>query len=181
MALRKDALCAAADFILIAEKCGRETEGLVATVGEIAALPGASNAIPGEVRLTLDLRHARDELREAAKARLREAANSICASRGLKVEWQLVQETAAVSCDPRLSSLLERALTPHQSQAMKLTSGAGHDAAVLAAITPVAMLFVRCQGGVSHHPDESVAIEDVHVAIEVTNEFIALLAKDGMK
>jgi len=58
-----------------------------------------------------------------------------------------------------------------------LSSGAGHDAAVMAGITPVAMLFIRCKGGISHHPDESVNVNDVRVSLEVLNDFLLSLAK----
>ena len=61
----------------------------------------------------------------------------------------------------------------------ELPSGAGHDAAAMAAICPVAMLFVRCQGGISHHPDECATEGDVRVAIGVMNEFLALLAQNS--
>src|SRR5205085_1693962 len=151
-----DALCAAANFILTAETLAKKTSRLVATVGQIMASPGASNVIPGEVQLTLDVRHAQDSVRNRAVDKLSQEGDAIAAARRIALEWELVHEAAAVQCDARLSSILENALGAYQPQVLRLSSGAGHDAVALAAVTPVAMLFVRCRGGVSHHPDEFV-------------------------
>ena len=71
-----------------------------------------------------------------------------------------------------------RAAKLHQPQIIRLPSGAGHDAAILARITPVAMLFIRCKGGISHHPDESASRQDVRVALAVLNDFLRLLASE---
>jgi len=175
MALRKDALCAAAEFVLAVEKIGREISGLVATVGKIEIAPNASNVIPGEVILTLDLRHQDDAVREAARNSLHQTLMEIGERRGVRAEFQLVQETASSPCSPELSALLRSAAAKNQPEVITLASGAGHDAAVMAGITPVAMLFVRCKDGVSHHPDESVFAADIGVAISVLSDFISLL------
>jgi len=178
MNLRRDALCAAAELISTVETfaCSRRGDeadsGLVATVGEITALPGASNVIPGEVKLSLDVRHAKDLDRERAVASLKQMAARIARRRGIELSIEVVHQSAAVACDRRLSRLLARAATDHQRHVPSLPSGAGHDAAAMAAITPVAMLFVRCKGGISHHPDESVRLEDVRTAISVMGDFI---------
>ena len=177
MNLRQDALCAAAEFILAAENLARKTLGLVATVGQIKAEPGASNVIPGEVFLTLDLRHARDSVRKTERKKLKRAASEIAARRKLKLNFETVHETAAVDCSEKLSSLLTDSVNRIQKKSIELPSGAGHDAAVMAKITPTAMLFVRCKNGVSHHPDELAKVEDVDVALEVLNDFILSLAK----
>jgi allantoate deiminase len=176
MKMRRDALCAAAEFVLAVEKHARKTRGLVATVGQIQAEPNASNVIPGAVSLTLDVRHQDDSVRRSASAKFRKLAGQIAATRGLKVVNELVQETGAVPCCPALSGLLKRAGKMHQAQVPELPSGAGHDAAVLAKITPVAMLFVRCNKGISHNPAESVRIQDVRVALAVLRDFLQLLA-----
>jgi allantoate deiminase len=175
MPLRRDALCAAAEFILTAESLARATEGLVATVGQAAILPGASNVIPGEIRLSIDVRHPKDVARAKAMKTLQRAALSVARSRNVKSVWQLVQETPAVECDPALTRSLRDVVRRRQKTALELHSGAGHDAAIMAAITPVSMLFVRCKGGISHHPDESVAVKDVAAAIQVTSDFLQSL------
>jgi allantoate deiminase len=173
MALRRDALTAAAEWILAVEELARDDDALVATVGEAAIAPGASNVIPGRVALSLDVRHAQDAARESACARLRERAHAIAAARGLAVDWELVQETAAVACSPQLTDALAAAVRDRGHRVVCLTSGAGHDAAVMAALTPVAMLFVRCAGGISHSPEEAVTAADVASAIDVVVRFLA--------
>jgi len=179
MNLRRDALCAAAEFVLAAEALAQDRGGLVATVGEIAAWPGASNVIPGEARLSLDVRHPDDTVRRRAGDQLKKRAEEIAAERGVQVRWELVHETPAVVCDRRLTAVLNEAVKRRQKTSPLLASGAGHDAAAMAAVAPVAMLFVRCKGGISHHPDESVTSEDVHVAIQVMSDFIAEMAKSA--
>jgi allantoate deiminase len=185
MNLRRDALCAAAEFISTAEtfarrrRASRDNEadsGIVATVGEITASPGSSNVIPGEVRLSLDLRHVKDSVRERAVAALKKKAAQIARIRNIKLSAGVVHQNPAVTCDRRLSSFLAEAAAHHQKQVPLLPSGAGHDAAAMAAITPVAMLFVRCKSGISHHPDESVRLEDVQTAISVMGNFIERFA-----
>ena len=179
MDLRQDALCAAAEFIVAVENFARKTNGLVATVGQIHAEPGASNVIPGAATLTLDVRHRKDSVRLAGCAALQKLARRIAGARTTRMAWQSIQQTASVPCSPQLSGRLKRAVKRHQRELVTLPSGAGHDAAVMAQIIPAAMLFVRCKGGVSHHPAESVKPADVHTAIEVLEDFIQTLAKEN--
>ena len=179
MKSRKDALCAAAEFVLDVETACKVQPGAVATVGEISALPGAVNVIPGEARLSLDLRHGDDAVRERLRDHFEQRAGEIARARRCGQEWRLRQETAAVPVDPRLSALLGRAVEDAGITVHRLPSGAGHDAAQMAALTPIAMLFVRCEGGISHNPAESVAKEDVAVAIEVMGRFLQLVAERG--
>jgi allantoate deiminase len=178
MEARQDALCAAAEFVLEAESAARVEPEAVATVGEISALPGAVNVIPGKARCSLDIRHPDDATRERLRDYLERRAKEIAASRGCEHEWQLRQETPAVPADPGLSALLGRAVEESGVTLRRLPSGAGHDAAQMAALTPVAMLFVRCKEGISHNPAESVESEDVGVAIDVMSHFRGLLAQD---
>jgi allantoate deiminase len=176
MAQRRDALAAAAEFIVATENCAQSLAGLVATVGQIEARPGASNVIPGEVVLSVDVRHATDPARQDGCARLQESATRIGEKRNITVEWEVLHDVQSVPCSYELSALLGKAARQHLVEITELPSGAGHDAAVMGDITPVAMLFVRCKGGISHHPDESVTVEDVAVAIAVMNDFLRLLA-----
>jgi allantoate deiminase len=175
MSLRRDALTAAAEWILAVERTARETEGLVATVGEAHVEPGAGNVVPGRVALTLDVRHADDAAREAARDALRDRARAIAATRDLDVAWEIVQETAAVACSAQLADALGAAARACGHRDLRLISGAGHDAAVIAGLTPVATLFVRCAGGISHNPAESVTHADVAAAIEVMGRFLEAL------
>jgi allantoate deiminase len=174
MDLRRDALAAAAEWILTVENFGQGTEGLVATVGETTVEPGAGNVIPGRVTLSLDVRHADDGIREAARERLLRGAAAIAKRRGVGATWSVVQETAAVACDPALTDALAAAAG---GDVPRLPSGAGHDAAVMSHLAPVAMLFVRCHKGISHNPAESVTAADVAAAIDVTTKFLQALGR----
>ena len=176
MSLRRDALCAAAEFVLAVEALAQVRGGLVATVGEIAALPGAGNVIPGEGRLSLDVRHPDDTARIKAGEELKQRAEEIAAERGVALKWEIVHQASAVICDRRLTLHLENAVKRQQKEAPLLASGAGHDAAAMAAICPVAMLFVRCKGGISHNPAESASEADVRVAIAAMNDFLKSLS-----
>jgi allantoate deiminase len=178
MDMRRDALCAAAEFVLAAEALARETHGLVATVGQLAAEPGASNVIPGLVTLSLDVRHQDDATRQRAVARLRERATQIAETRLVALGWQPVQESGSVRCDPALATLLARAVEAQGYPALTLASGAGHDGVALAGLTRVAMLFVRCKSGVSHNPAEAVDAADVAAAIDVVGRFLESAANE---
>ena len=177
MTLRRDALCAAAEFVLAVEALGRSLPRLVATVGQITAQPGASNVIPGLVTLSLDVRHQDDAVREQACRQLQEQASHISAVRQVSASWQPLQPHRTVPCSPHLTQLLAQAIEAASYPVYSLPSGAGHDAVAMADLTEIAMLFVRCKGGISHHPAESVTREDVAAAIEVLEQFLALLAR----
>jgi allantoate deiminase len=176
MNLRRDALPAAAEFILGVERIARQTPDLVATVGQIDVSPGASNVIPGLVHLTLDVRHPDDSVRGDALGEMAAIAAEIATSRTLKMEWTVRMEQPAIACDATLTSLLASAVDRSGTAVVRLHSGAGHDAVAMAAATPVAMLFVRCAGGVSHHPAEAVMTDDVAVAIDVLDRFLEALS-----
>jgi allantoate deiminase len=176
MHLRRDPLPAAAEVVLAAEALARQTEGLLATVGAITAEPGASNVIPGRVRFSLDVRHPNDQVRADAVATLHRRAVAIAAERRLDLDWQIMRDHPAVPCDTALASRLAGAVAAAGHAVERLPSGAGHDAVTMAAVVPVGMLFVRCAGGISHHPAESVTAEDVAVAIDVLDCFLASLA-----
>jgi allantoate deiminase len=175
---RRDALCAAAELVLAVEAAGRAGAGLVATVGELDVLPGAANVIPGAARLSVDVRHGDDGERRDAVAHLKGETEWIAAQRAVEVATVPRFEHDAVRCDPGLVAALEHAVSARGLEPMRLVSGAGHDAVQVAALAPVAMLFVRCAGGVSHDPAESVAEGDVAVALDVLDELLAGLAEE---
>jgi allantoate deiminase len=181
MELRRDAACGLAELVLAVEAAGREQDGLVATVGRLTASPGAPNVVPSEALGSVDVRHARDAARVAAVAGIREQAETIARSRGLELEWAPRMETAAVAVDPRLTELLEAAVADRGIEVVRLSSGAGHDAVALSELTGVALLFVRCAGGVSHHPDEAVDPADVAAAVDVLDGFLRRLAEQGRR
>lgn len=178
MGLRHDALCAAAEFVLAVETQACAMPGLVATIGQMTVEPGASNVIPGRAALSLDVRCHDDIERERACDVMREQATAIAARRGVACDWQGQQQNGAIRCDDARAAMLARCIEKEGYRAESLTSGAGHDAVPLSAMTPVTMLFVRCAGGISHHPDEAVSEADVAVALEVTHRFLTELAHE---
>jgi allantoate deiminase len=177
MHLRHDAVAALAEWILAVEREARATPGLVATVGQVETLTGASNVIAGEARASLDVRHASDAQRTAAVDRILSAAKDIAERRGLKFECSARQDQQTVACDPNLVVAMEKAVERAGFPVQRMTSGAGHDAMILAQKVPVAMLFLRSPGGISHHPDERVLSEDVAAALQTGLHFLEQLER----
>ena len=175
MHLRQDALAGAAEWLVLVEQIARKTPGLVATAGQIEARPGAGNVVPGEVVLSLDIRHTVDATRKDAVHALLHRANDIAAKRGLTVWHTTTLEQEAVGMDESLAGDLEAAVAACGHTAHRMHSGAGHDAMVMARKLPSAMLFLRSPGGISHHPDEAVLVEDVAAALHVGLHFLERL------
>ena len=166
MDLRRDAMAGAAEWIVAVESLAKDTAGLVATVGSVQTRPGAVNVIAGEARLSLDVRHARDEVRTRAVDSVIRSAEEIAKRRGLSVHWVVRMDQRAVAMDPFLSDQAADALRKSGCKPHRMVSGAGHDAMILAEKVPTAMIFLRTPGGISHDPAESVAVADVAKAIE---------------
>jgi allantoate deiminase len=175
MHLRHDALAAAAEWIVAVETYANYHNNFVATVGKIDSKPGAINVIPGEVTVSLDLRHANDQARESAISALLDTAASIAANRRVKVTSRLLSEQSAVPMNPHLTHLLYLAAAQVGFPSRTLHSGAGHDAMIVAPHLPSAMLFLRSPGGLSHHPEETVLPHDVEAALTTAMEFLTLL------
>lgn len=167
MKLRRDALAGAAEWVARVESEANRIPELVATVGRVDVLPGAANVIAGECRATLDLRHPSNRARKASARLLTDAAREIGLRRGLTVYVEPRLDQDAVRMDPTLQQRLERAVARCGYPVHVMTSGAGHDAMVLATEIFTAMLFLRTPGGISHHPDEMVREEDVEAALRV--------------
>jgi allantoate deiminase len=181
MRLRHDALAAAAEWITQVESLARATDGLVATVGKVTVKPNAANVVPGVVDVSLDVRHAHDASRISAVEKLIESANDLAERRGLALQRTDRLDQPAVPMDERLTSFLADAIEATGMPVMQMPSGAGHDAMVLAARVPTAMLFLRSPGGLSHHPAESVLEEDIEVALNVGSKFLERMAADALQ
>ncbi|MEM7625032.1 MAG: allantoate amidohydrolase [Planctomycetota bacterium] len=175
---RKDALVSAAHLISEVQDYGRSIQGLRATVGYVRAHPNVRNVIPGEVDISLDIRHAMDDVREAAVAALIDTAERVAKEDGMTVEVLENQPQPATAMSGLLSRMLHEAMDEAELTPFELLSGAGHDAVAMAASFPVAMLFVRHPDGVSHHPDERVSVADVAVAIDVLARAVGRLADE---
>ncbi len=167
MGLRRDAFSAAAEIALAAERLARDDGEAVATVGQVTVSPGAANVIPGRAAISIDLRHQDDERRERLVGRVREAVAEVAGRRGVDAAVDVIHDERSVVCDPALGERMRAAARAIGLDPPSLPSGAGHDAAVLSEHVPVAMLFLRCAGGISHNPAESVTEEDVAAALTV--------------
>jgi allantoate deiminase len=176
MNLRRDALAAAAEWIVAVENLAKQTPGIVATVGFAEAKPGATNVIAGEARATLDIRHALDRARTGALDELIRQAESIAARRGVTVKWRTLLSQNAVAMDPFLTEQIAYAIQKAGCEPHRMASGAGHDAMILAEKAPAAMIFLRTPGGLSHDPAESVHLDDVAKALECGHHLLAQLA-----
>lgn len=172
MGLRRDALAAAAETILAIEQHCASELSLVGTVGQIAAAPGAVNVIPGGASLSLDLRAPEDAARLAARAAILERAQAICRARGIGLAVTSIHEALSARCSDWLSRQLADAATACAVRPYFLMSGAGHDAMAMADLTEIGMLFVRCAGGISHNPAESVTAEDVEIGARALLHFL---------
>jgi allantoate deiminase len=172
MHLRRDALAGAAEMVAAIEQRAGAEEGLVATVGRLEVAPGAINVIPGRATFTLDLRAPDDGQRRAAVAAVKEKLGAIAKRRGLGLDIELLYEEGAVACDAGLMDRLDAAIARQDIRPLRLPSGAGHDAMALSALCPIAMLFVRCGGGISHNPLESITAEDAEAAARVFLDFL---------
>ena len=169
---RRDAVSGAAEAILALERYCRDAGDVVGTVGRIHAEPGAINVIPGAAVFTADIRAPADDRRATAVAAIEEQIESIATARGLGCTIRRLYEADGCQCDPQLVRTLSSAVAAEGSEPLHLYSGAGHDAMAMAAITPVAMLFVRCRGGLSHHPDEAITAADADITARVLARFL---------
>ena len=178
MAMRRDALAAAAEIVLLVERVAQRRQ-VVATVGDLACQPGAANVIPGRCALTIDLRAGDDAGRDRAVAELQAEAARMLGARNLRGNWVEIHAAGAVACADGMQALLGQALEAMALPAPKLMSGAGHDAMAMAAVTDVGMLFVRCADGISHHPDERVSVDDVALAMQALERAILALGQQA--
>lgn len=176
MRLRRDALAGAAECVSAIERIGRTHADLVATVGRLETLPGAINVIPGEVRFTIDIRAPDDALRSQAATSIDAALHDVAQTRGLRIAIEEIQSNPVARCAPWLMSQLEDAVRTEGHRVFRLPSGAGHDAQAMIALTDVCMLFIRCKGGVSHNPAESITAADAEAGARVLLRFIEAFA-----
>jgi allantoate deiminase len=168
MRLRRDALAGAAECIVaIEEFCRTDGDGLVGTVGYIQAMPGATNVIPGQVSFTIDVRAPSDAHRKRAVADIVRKIEAVAKRRELGLQLDVTHENRTAPCAPWLKSQVANAIAGEGHRVLELPSGAGHDGMAMIDIADVGMLFVRCRGGISHHPDEHVDLADVDAAARV--------------
>ena len=181
MGRRQDAAAGAAEIVLQVEAICSALPGVVGTVGQLRVPDGAINVIPGRCELSIDVRCAEDALKSQALAQIEAAIAAIAQRRHLRVQTQVALDTSATPCAPRLRDLLAASVERVTgAPAVRLPSGAGHDAIMMARLTEVAMLFVRCgNGGISHHPDETLTAADASLAAAALRDFLLNFKVDG--
>jgi allantoate deiminase len=179
MHLRHDAIAAAAEWIVAVERTAQSNAGLVATVGQIEAKPGATNVIAGEARVTFDVRHQWNDVCVRAAELLIRQAETIADRRGLTLRRNVLLKQRAVAMDPFLIDHIAKAIHETGCEAHRMVSGAGHDAMILAERVPAAIIFLRSPGGISHDPVESVEIDDVAKALECGLRLLEQLANSS--
>jgi allantoate deiminase len=168
MKLRRDALAGAAECITtIEEFCRTDDGGLVGTVGYIDARPGATNVIPGQVSFSIDIRAPSDAHRNVAVTDIVRQIEEVAKRRSLLLQLDVTHENRTALCAPWLKDQIAQAVAGEGFRVFELPSGAGHDGMAMIDITDIAMVFVRCRGGISHHPDEHVDAADVDVGARV--------------
>ena len=172
MRLRRDALTAAAEMALAIEARASSEADLVATVGRFDVWPDATNVIPGHVQFSIDIRSPDDARRAAALADLEARITAIAASRGVRVSIAKPHDANAFACDPSIIADLKKAVEAIGVPPRLLPSGAGHDSMVMGKLCRAGMLFVRCKGGVSHNPLESITVEDCALGLKALTRFV---------
>lgn len=173
MHMRRDALAGAAACITMIERMAADVKDLVGTVGDIRVRGGAGNVIAGHVEFPVDVRHADNDVRMGFCRNLFSEIERELASRelGCRIEFPMVQPAAR--CSTTLTEALVKAVELQQNgKCPRMVSGAGHDVAAVAAVAETALLFVRCRGGLSHHPDEYATPADVALALDVVSGFL---------
>jgi N-carbamoyl-L-amino-acid hydrolase len=179
MALRHDALTAAAATVLAAEQAAKSFEGAVATVGALTLAPNQSNVVPGEVELQVEMRSLEWGTVEAMWHRMTASAEQACAARGVAFHAGAMHDMAPMQTPDWLRDVIDDACTSVAPNAPVLPSGAGHDASWISRIAPAGMLFVRSRDGRSHCPEEYSSPEDIAAGVEALAR--ALLTLDDQE
>ena len=168
MRLRRDALTGAAECIGVIEQfCRSDEAGLVGTVGYIHASPGATNVIPGQASFTIDMRALTDMHRRRAVADVVRQIEAVAKRRELDLQIDVTHENRTAPCASWLKAQIAEAIAGEGFRVFELPSGAGHDGMAMIDIADVGMIFVRCRGGISHHPDEHVELADADAGARV--------------
>jgi beta-ureidopropionase / N-carbamoyl-L-amino-acid hydrolase len=180
MSLRRDAGYAAARVIaFLHDRATASNSPTVATVGSIRFEPNAINVIPARATFTVDLRDPDEQRLQAHEAALTVYLEEIAAAEGVTVATERLARFEPVTFDPNIVALVERAAHERGLSVTRMTSGAGHDAQMIARIAPAAMIFVPSIGGISHNPRECTDDADLVAGANVLRDVVARLAAQG--
>jgi allantoate deiminase len=175
-ARRRDALTGAAEAITMIERLGKASE-CIATVGRIEVVPGAVNVIPGRADFSLDLRAETDQSRDAMWKRMEAAIGGICRTRHLEFRVIETHRAPSMPCSEELTEAVRAGIrSTGDAEPIGMWSRAGHDGMAVGAVTGIAMLFLRCFDGISHHPDEGVRDDDVAAGLDAFEAAVLAVA-----
>lgn len=182
MGSRKDALTTASWIALgveeLAKALASDVAHFAATVGEFEMTPNAANVVPARVRMLIDARAERREDMERFVDELESGVEAIAEKTGVTVSApRIVSDNPPTPCDADLLDLLDGACETAGARHRRMASGAGHDTAWMARATKAAMIFVPCQDGRSHAPDEYASSDDIELGAAVLLDAIKALDK----
>ena len=175
MEARRDALVGAARAVIALREEARSRSDLTANVGSLSVEPGGSNVVPGACQFSIDVRSPTPDGLAHAERFVRETLARIAAEERLELEIRETFRLAPAPLHPGLQETLERAAELESASYLRLPSGAGHDAMVLARHVPTAMLFVPSRGGLSHSPEEFTPPEQCELGARVLARALELL------
>lgn len=172
MDMRKDALVGASEIVRLVDHVCKTTNDMVGVVGHLSVSPNAVNVVPGRVELTVELRSPISEIRKSGREKVFQGAREKMKKLGLGLEHNLTYSQDEVKCSDRINQSLESAILSLGIKPLRLFSGAGHDGLAMSYLTDIGMLFLRCRKGISHHPDESISMQDAETAAQVLKQFL---------
>lgn len=180
MDFRRDAGLVAAECMLELERLAKETgNGTVGTVGDVELLPGLINAVPGEARISLDIRGVDEESFRGVAMEIARFARKAAAKRHMSAEYEQRQTLSMTPLDHRIVGALETAAQESGEPYKVMHSGAAHDTMSIADRVPSAMVFVPCVNGISHSPEENADSADAALGAEVILNTINALSKES--
>ncbi|AGL85490.1 Zn-dependent hydrolase [Pseudomonas protegens] len=162
MHLRKDALVGAAQVVSAVNRIAHAHQPhACGTVGCLSLHPGSRNVIPGQVQMTLDLRHLHADRLQAMVDEVRQVIEDSCRQHGLSFELTATADFPPLDFDPACVAAVRQGAEHLGLSHMDIVSGAGHDAIFIAELGPAGMIFVPCEGGISHNEIENAAPQDL--------------------
>jgi N-carbamoyl-L-amino-acid hydrolase len=177
MRLRRDAGYVAAEVVTYVRRLARELGGhQVGTVGRIDLHPDLVNVVAARATLTVDLRNTDEAVLAESEWRLREHVERVARGEGVEASWRRLARFEPVAFDPGVIALVERAAADRGHRVIRLPSGAGHDAQMLARMCPTGMVFVPSRAGVSHNPAEFTEPEHLAAGAQVLADVLVELA-----
>lgn len=179
MRLRRDPGLVAAEITTFVRRLTAELGGdQVGTVGRLELHPNLVNVVPARATLTIDLRNTDEQVLQEAERRLQQRCDELAGAEQVTIERRSLARFEPVEFDPRMVDLVERTARRLGYTTMRMPSGAGHDAQMLARVCPTAMIFVPSIDGLSHNLAEDTAPDDVRAGADVLLATVLELATD---